>query len=58
MATQLEEQHLVARPAFKDHYDNFIGGEWKAPRIIIQRRDIKRHPNRIEFLGIEGIAGK
>ncbi len=31
MATQLEEQHLVARPAFKDHYDNFIGGEWKAP---------------------------
>jgi len=31
MATQLEEQHLVARPAFKEHYDNFIGGEWKAP---------------------------
>jgi len=31
MATQLEEQHLVARPAFKDHYDNFIGGEWKGP---------------------------
>ncbi len=31
MATQLEEQQLVARPAFKDHYDNFIGGEWIAP---------------------------
>ncbi|TWJ04849.1 aldehyde dehydrogenase [Mucilaginibacter frigoritolerans] len=31
METQLEEQQLVARPAFKDHYDNFIGGEWKAP---------------------------
>lgn len=31
METQLVEQHLVARPAFKDHYDNFIGGEWKAP---------------------------
>ena len=31
MATQLAEQQLVASPAFKDHYDNFIGGEWKAP---------------------------
>ncbi len=31
MAIQLEEQRLVARPAFKDHYDNFIGGEWRAP---------------------------
>jgi aldehyde dehydrogenase len=31
METQLAEQHLVSRPAFKDHYDNFIGGEWRAP---------------------------
>jgi aldehyde dehydrogenase len=31
METQLAEQHLVARPSFKDHYDNFIGGEWRTP---------------------------
>jgi aldehyde dehydrogenase len=22
---------LVARPQFKNHYDNFIGGKWVAP---------------------------
>src|SRR5258708_4770966 len=31
METKLAEQHLVSRPVFKDHYDNFIGGEWKSP---------------------------
>lgn len=31
METLAEVQHLVDRPSFKDHYDNFIGGEWKAP---------------------------
>src|SRR3569623_271424 len=31
METQLAEQHLVARPSLKDHYDNFIGGEWRTP---------------------------
>lgn len=33
MATlELEKQQtLVARPSFKSHYDNFIGGEWIAP---------------------------
>ena len=31
METVLETEKLVARPKFKDHYDNFIGGEWKAP---------------------------
>ena len=31
METLLETEKLVARPKFKDHYDNFIGGEWKGP---------------------------
>ena len=31
METLLETEKLVARPSFKDHYDNFIGGEWKSP---------------------------
>ena len=31
MATLELEQTLVARPSFKSHYDNFIGGEWVAP---------------------------
>ena len=31
METELATQQLVSRPAFKDHYDNFIGGEWIAP---------------------------
>ena len=28
METLLEAENLVARPKFKDHYDNFIGGKW------------------------------
>ena len=31
METIAATQKLVARPAFKDHYDNFIGGEFVAP---------------------------
>jgi aldehyde dehydrogenase len=32
MAETLEETTtVVARPQFKDHYDNFIGGKWVAP---------------------------
>ena len=31
METLLETEKLVARPHFADHYDNFIGGEWKSP---------------------------
>lgn len=26
-----ENQNLVARPSFKPHYDNYIGGKWTAP---------------------------
>ena len=25
------EKRLVSRPSFREHYDNFIGGEWVAP---------------------------
>jgi aldehyde dehydrogenase len=31
METLLETENLVARPKFKEHYDNFIGGEWVSP---------------------------
>src|SRR5437588_7876344 len=31
METIVESQNLVARPKFKDHYENFIGGEFRAP---------------------------
>jgi aldehyde dehydrogenase len=31
METLSVEQKLVARPAFKERYDNFIGGEWVSP---------------------------
>src|SRR3984885_7440065 len=31
METLLETEYLVARPKFKDRYDNFIGGEWIGP---------------------------
>jgi aldehyde dehydrogenase len=31
METLLETEKLVARPQFKERYDNFINGEWVAP---------------------------
>lgn len=31
METLVESTTLVARPQFKEHYDNFIGGKWVAP---------------------------
>lgn len=31
METLEKPRQLVARPAFKTHYDNFIGGQWVAP---------------------------
>ncbi|MBC8112236.1 MAG: aldehyde dehydrogenase [Verrucomicrobia bacterium] len=31
METLTENEKLVARPKFKEHYDNFINGEWVAP---------------------------
>ena len=29
--TAVQSDTMVARPSFKDHYDNFIGGKWVAP---------------------------
>ncbi len=31
MSTLTETRNLVARPTFKDKYDNYIGGKWVAP---------------------------
>jgi aldehyde dehydrogenase len=31
METTVEVSNLVARPQFKERYENFIGGEWVAP---------------------------
>lgn len=31
METTVEVRNLVARPQFKERYENFIGGEWVAP---------------------------
>lgn len=29
--TAVQSDTMVARPSFKDHYDNYIGGKWVAP---------------------------
>ncbi|MBC7890923.1 MAG: aldehyde dehydrogenase, partial [Sphingobacteriaceae bacterium] len=31
METLSATRNLVARPQFKERYDNFIGGEWVSP---------------------------